>query len=168
MHFKFEHDFDTDPKDFWDIFFDEEYNVELYRRLKMRERRVVEQKDDGETLLRTVQLTPDKEVPSFVRSLINDLSYTERNVYRRSRSEMEVVIEPAMMKNKFDFKAIYAVRPLGPGRCRRSFEGDAKVSVMLVGGKIEKFMIDEVRESYETATVVTREWIAKRKQQAAG
>ena len=30
MHqFKFEHDFDCDAKDYWDVFFDEEYNAEF-------------------------------------------------------------------------------------------------------------------------------------------
>src|SRR5204863_7686090 len=102
-------------------------------------------------------------IPQVFRSVIKDMSYTEHNVFHRDRSSMDVVIEPALMKNKFDFKGVYAVTPLGPGRCRRVFEGDVKIAVMIIGGQIEKFMIERLRASYEIATDVTRKWIAKRK-----
>jgi hypothetical protein len=162
-HFKFEHDFDIDVKDYWDLFFSEEYNVDLYKELKMKERTKLEQTDDGKTLRRATRLTPSTKVPDIFKKVISDMSYTERNVFHRERSEMEVVVEPSMMKDKFDLRGIYSVRPLGEGRCRRKFEGDAKVSVFLVGGQIEKFMIEEIRKSYDVAANVTRRWIVERK-----
>jgi hypothetical protein len=167
MHFRFEHEFDIDPKTYWEIFFDEEYNKELYKRLRMSERQVLEQKDDGKTIRRSIRLTPADDVPAMFKSVIKDTGYTEHDVYYRDRSSMDVTIEPAMMKNKFDFKATYSVAPVGPGndRCRRVFEGDCKVSVMVIGGQIEKYIVENVRSSYDTATAVTREWIAKRKAQ---
>lgn len=162
-HFRFAHDFDIDPQGYWEVFFDEAYNVELYKRTKIKNRQVISQTDDGKIMRRTQRLTPDQELPGFIKSIISDVTYTEIDVFNRERSEMEVRIEPAMMKNKFDFKAIYSVKPLGEGKCRRVFEGDSKVSVMLVGGQIEKYMIDEMRVSYDIAAKVTAEWIAKRK-----
>ena len=162
-HFRFAHDFDIDAKGYWEIFFDDAYNVELYKRTKIKNRQVISQTDDGKVLRRTQRLTPDQELPGFIKSIISDVTYTEHDVLHRDRSEMEVVIEPAMMKNKFDFRAIYSVKPLAEGRCRRVFEGDSKVSVMLVGGQIEKYMIDEMRKSYDEAAKVTAEFIARRK-----
>lgn len=165
-HFRFAHEFDIDPKGYWEIFFDDAYNVELYKRTKIKNRNIVSQTDDGKVLRRTQRLTPDQELPGFIKSIINDVTYTEHDIFHRERSEMEVVIEPAMMKNKFDFRAIYSVKPVGAegsGKCRRVFEGDSKVSVMLVGGQIEKYMIDEMRKSYDEAAKVTAEFIARRK-----
>lgn len=163
MHFRFEHEFDIDPKTYWNIFFDDAYNVDLYKRLRMNDRKVLEQKDDGKVLRRVVKLTPADEVPAMFRSVIKDTGYTEHDTFYRDRSAMDVVIEPSMLKNKFDFRAIYSVIPVGDARCRRIFEGDCKVSVMVIGGQIEKFIVDNVRASYDTAATVTREWIAKRK-----
>jgi hypothetical protein len=162
MHFRYEHDFDIDPQGYWDIFLSEEFTVELYKHLKMRDRQLLENKDDGTVLRRVQKLTPDSEMPAFIKALVSDVSYTEHDLYRKDRSEMEVVVEPAMLKNKFDLKGLYAVKPLGPGRCRRSFEGDVKVSIMLVGGQVEKFMCEQMKDSYETAARLVREWIAKR------
>ena len=163
MHFRFEHDFDTDPKDYWDLFFSEDYNLDLYKQLKMRDRQVIEQKEEGGILRRVVKLTPDEEIPAVFQSVVKDMSYTERNVFDRSRSSMEVTVEPAMMKNKFELRATYSVRPAGPGRSTRVFEGDVKISVMIIGGQMEKFMVERLRTSYETAARVTRQWIAQRK-----
>jgi len=163
MHYHIEHDFDIDPKGYWEIFFSDEYNVDLYAQLKMKDRQVIELKDDGNVMVRAQRLTPTTNLPAIFQKVISDQTYVERNRFDRARSQMEVVIEPAMLKNKFDMRAIYAVTPLDGGRCRRSFDGDVKVSIMLLGGQIEKYMVEQLKTSYEVATRVTRDWIAKKK-----
>ena len=34
---------------------------------------------------------------------------------------------------------------------------------MMIGGKIEKMMIDQMQTAYDEAARVTREWVAKKK-----
>ena len=162
-HYRFEHDFEIDANEYWELFFSEPYNVDLYREMKMKERHVIEHVDDGKVLRRVVKVTPSDDLPAMFKSVVPDTSYTEHDVYHRDRSSMDVVIEPAAGKSKFDMRAVYSVTPLGPGRCRRTFEGDVKVSVMILGGQIEKFMVERLRASYEVATNVTRRWIEKKK-----
>jgi hypothetical protein len=163
MHFRFEHEFDTDPKSYWDLFFSSDYTEDLYRQLRMKSHKILEQKEEGNVLRRTVHMQPAQEVPAVFKSVIKDTSYTEYDLFHRDRSAMDVTIEPGLMKDKFETRGVYSVLPAGEGRCRRVFEGDVKVSIMLVGGKIEKYIVDEMRASYEVATRVTREWIQKRK-----
>jgi hypothetical protein len=67
------------------------------------------------------------------------------------------------MKDKFQTSGDYIVSPLGDNRCRREFKGEVKMSIPLVGGKMESYTVDQMRESYERASRVTREWIAKAK-----
>ncbi len=164
MHYHIEHEFDIDPKGYWDLFFSEEYNVDLFAQLKMKNRTILENRDDGNTLVRVQKLTPTTSLPSIFEKVIPDQTYIERDTFHRDRSSMEVIIEPQVMKNKFDMRAVYSVQPVGEGRCKRVFDGDVKVSIMLLGGQIEKFMVDQLRSSYEVATRVTRDWIAKKKQ----
>jgi hypothetical protein len=76
---------------------------------------------------------------------------------------MKVKIETAMFKDKFHMAGDYIVSPLGDSRCRREFRGDVKVSIALIGGKIEKYMMEQMRDSYEIAARVTRKWIADEK-----
>jgi hypothetical protein len=166
MNFSFTHEFDVAPQGFWDLFFSPPYEEELYKRLKMRTRTVLEHKDDGATIRRTQRMEPQLAVPSWATSVIKDTGYTEYDVMHKATSKMEVRIEPAMMKERFHMHSTFTVTPLGTGRCRREFAGEIKISVPLLGGKIEKLMIEQLREAYDTAAQVTREWIAKKKTQS--
>ena len=76
---------------------------------------------------------------------------------------MNVQIEPAVMRDRFQLAGVFAVTPLGPGRCRREFSGELKVSIPLLGGKIEKFMVDQIRDGYDQAARITRDYLAKQK-----
>ena len=42
------------------------------------------------------------------KSVIGDLSYTEKDVFDRARSSMQVAVEPALMKDRFDMRGVIA------------------------------------------------------------
>ena len=163
MNFSFAHDFDIDPQGFWDLFFSKPYEEDLYKRLKIRTRTVLEHKDEGNLVRRTQRMEPELAVPSWAASVIKDTGYTEYDVLDKATSKMAVRIEPMLMKERFQMSSSFNVTPLGPRRCRREFAGEVKILVPLLGGRIEKLMIDQMREAYDTAAQVTREWVAKQK-----
>jgi len=164
MNFSFVHEFDIDPQAYWELFLSDAFNEDLFRELKVKSRTVVEQTDDSKTFHRVQKVEPSTPIPGFLQSLIKDTAYTEIDTLDRSRGVMRIVIETAMFKDRFDMKGDYIVTPLDGGkRCRREFKGEVRVSVPLLGGKIEKYMMEQMRDSYEIATRVTREWIAKKK-----
>jgi hypothetical protein len=163
MHYRIEHPYDIDPNGYWEMFFSDAYNDELYKELRMTNRKTLELKDEGNIIRRVQQMTPPTDIPSIFKSVIKDTSYIERNVFYRDKSVMEVIIEPQMLKNKFDMRANYSVVPNGDGKCKRIFEGDVKVSIMLLGGQIEKFMVEQLKSNYEITDRVTKAWIAKHK-----
>jgi hypothetical protein len=165
MNFSFVHEFDIDPQGFWDLFFSEPYEEDLYKRLRMRSRTVLERKDEGNILKRTQRMEPPMNIPSWASSVVKETGYTEYDVLDKKASRMEVRIEPAMMKDRFHITSWFQVTPAGPGRCRREYAGEIKISVPLLGGKLEKLMVDQLREAYDTAAQVTREWVAKKKAQ---
>jgi hypothetical protein len=164
MNFSFVHDFDLDPQTYWKLFLSEEFNEELFRELKMKSRSVLKQTDDGKLFHRVQKMEPSTKLPGFLESMVKDTGYTEIDTLDWQRSAMEIVIEPAMLKERFVMRGMYSVTPLDSGaRCRREFKGDVKVSMALIGGKVEKFMLEELRSAYEVAARVTRQWIAEKK-----
>ena len=166
MQFRFVHDFDVEPPQFWEMFFSEAFETELFRGLKMRSWKVTDRRDEGAKLHRTVKLEPAMAVPSWASSVVKETGYTEIDVFLKSESKMHVQIEPAVMRDRFQLSGVFAVTPLGPGRCRREFAGEIKVSIPLLGGKIEKFMVDQIRDGYDQAAHITRDYLAKRKSQS--
>ena len=166
MNFVFAHEFDIDAEGFWKMFFSHEYEQALWKHLKLRNPTILERKDEGNTYRRSVRLEPEMEVPSWAASVVSNTGYIEHDVLHRDRSSMDVRIEPLMMKDRMQLHGAFKVTPLSPGRCRREFSGDIKINVLLIGGKMEKFMIDRMREGYDAAAVMTRDFIACKKSAA--
>ena len=163
MNFVFGHDFDIDVPTYWKIFLSPEFNEEMFLKdLRMKSYKVLERTDDGKKMHRVQKLEPSNPVPGFLQSIIPDTGYTEIDDLDFSTNTMKVKIETVMFRDKFSMSGDYVVIPLDGGkRCRREFRGVVKVSVPLVGGKIEKYMLEQIRDSYDVAARCTRRWIEK-------
>ena len=160
MNFNFAHEFDIDVANYWKIFLSPEFNKEMFSALKMKEYRVLEREDDGKHFHRVQMLEPTTPIPGFLQSVVKSTGYTEIDDLDWATNVMNVRIETAMFKDRFRMEGKYAVAPLDGGkRCRRSFAGEVKVSMPLIGGKIEKYMMEQVRDSYDTAARITRLWV---------
>jgi hypothetical protein len=162
MNFHFSHDFDIDVANYWKIFLSEEFSKEMFADLKMKKYEVSKREDDGKRFVRVQTLEPTTPIPSFLTSLIKSTAYTEYDDLDWATNTMKVDIKTAMFQDKFKMGGNYTVTPLDGGkRCRREFKGEVKVSIALIGGRIEKYMLEQMRDSYETAAATTRRWIAK-------
>ena len=73
---------------------------------------------------------------------------------------MKTVTIPGFAADRIHTVGTYRLEPLGPDRVKRVWEGVCECKIPLLGGKVEKHLVDEVRESYRRATVFTRRWIA--------
>jgi len=163
MKFSIVHEFDIDAKGYWQLFLSPEFTEALMAGLKMKNFKAHDQTDDGKVMRRKQSMEPDVAIPGMFAKFVPNLGYTEYDTLDWATSTMHVKIEPAAMKDKFQTEGDYIVTPLGEHRCRREFRGETKVSVPLVGGKMEQFTVDEMKKSYETATRITKEWIARKK-----
>jgi hypothetical protein len=165
MNFSFVHEFDIDVAAYWKIFLSEPFVADLYKELKMKSFKVEKQEDDGKVMRRVVKCEPSTPVPGFLQSVIKDTGYTEVDTLEWSKNVMRVDIETAMFKDRFKMWGDYIVTPLDGGkRCKREFRGECKVSVPLLGGRIEKYMMEQLRDSYDLAAKVTRKWVEQKKQ----
>jgi hypothetical protein len=168
MNFSFVHEFDIDPAGYWKIFLASDFNKDLFAELKMKKYEVLEQKDDGKHFHRRQICEPSTPIPGFLQSLVKSTGYTEIDEMEWGSNIMQIKIETAMLKDRFSMSGSYIVTPLDGGkRARREFKGEVKVTVPLIGGRIEKFMMEQLRDSYDIAARVTRRWIEKQKTPSA-
>ncbi|MGB1276172.1 MAG: DUF2505 domain-containing protein, partial [Nannocystaceae bacterium] len=150
---------DTSLDRYWEMFFDDDYNRELYRALDI-DRTVLKVEPDGDVTRREVLLKPQREIPKLFKKIMKgSLEYTEHNVFDRGRSLLEVRIVPAFGADKITNVGTYRVVDLGSNRVRRIYEGECKCKIPLVGGKVEKHIVGEIRASYVTTTDVSRKWL---------
>jgi uncharacterized protein DUF2505 len=164
MKYTIEDTFDVSAASYWETFFSEEFNRAMWPALDITWEPIsLERKREGESLeiVRVQKLTPKRELPALVQKFVKGaLSYTERNEFKARENSMRTKTTPSFMADKIDTYGVYRLEELGPNRVKRIWDGTFDCSIPLIGGKIEKMLVEEVRESYRRSTEFTRQWHA--------
>ena len=160
--FRIVHTFAADPARYWKLFFHEPFNVALYERIKVKERKVLDWKETDGTIVRSIKIVPARDLPGFIKKLVGgDLGYVESSTFYKDKDSMDVVVEPTLFKDRTTVKARYWIEPAGEGKLKRTFEGSIKVDMPLVGKKVEQFIIEDMTRGYEITTQMMNEWLLK-------
>ena len=161
-HFKIVHDFNTDPASYWKVFLHEPYNVELYDRIGVKERTVLDRSEDARTVKWSIRIVPKRDLPTVIKKIVGgDLGYTEISTLHRDENWIDVKVVPSLMKERTTIKAKYTLVPVGDKKVRRTFEGDIHIDLPLVGKKVEAVILEDMQRSYDVAAKVTSEWLAR-------
>jgi hypothetical protein len=164
MKYTIEDVFDVSAAHYWQVFFSQEFNEALWPALNIEWQLLkLERRGEGDALEidREQRLTPRRELPGFMEKLVKGkLSYVERNAFRARDNFMRTTTTPSFMPEKINTNGVYRLEVLGPQRVKRIWEGTCEVNVALIGGRIEKTLVEEIRESYRKATDFTRKWHA--------
>lgn len=162
--FSIVHEFDADPATYWEIFWDEAFNADQYARMHCG-RQLLLLRDEEAQRVRDQEIRPERDVPAVLRKILpkGALRYVEHGVFAKPAGPLDVRVQVPTLGERFQLHAVYRVDPLPAGRCRREFAGECSIKVPLVGGLGEKAVVDNMRETYETAARVQAEWIARRK-----
>lgn len=164
MKYTIEDIFDVSAARYWQVFFDDAFNAALWPALDIAcEPIELRRTGEGDALeiVREQRLTPKREVPALIQKFVKGgFSYTEKNTFKARENMMRTVTTPSFMADKITTHGIYRLEVLGPKQVKRVWEGTVECSIPLLGGKVEKILVDEVRESYRRATEFTRKWHA--------
>lgn len=165
MEYRIEDTFDVSVERYWEMFFSEEYNAALWPALDIGwELLVFEREGEGtQTRIRREQrLTPRREVPKFISKLVSGaITYLEKNDFSAADNAMKTVTIPGFAADRINTVGTYRLEARGPDKCARIWEGVCECRIPLIGGKVEKQLVQEVRESYRRTTDFTRKWIAE-------
>jgi hypothetical protein len=167
-HFSIAHEWNTNLERFWDVFFDDAFNDELSRRLKLKERTVLERSETDTTMVWVLRILPERDLPGFVKSLVKgDFGYVERNTYYKGKNTIETAIQPTLFADRTRIGGTFTLDVPGPGRVRRTWTGQIRVDVPLLGRKIEELIKSDMALSFGVAADVTREFLAKHPERRA-
>ena len=159
MEYTIEDTFDVSPTRFWEIFFSEAFNAALWPALDIT--------CEALTVHREIRLTPQREVPRALRSLINStVSYVETDDFKAANDTMQTRTTPSFMADRIDNHGTFRLERLGDTRVKRIWAGHCVAKVPLLGGRVEDFLVDQIRESYRKTTAFTRDWIARHRDSA--
>lgn len=153
------HTFDCTPERFWKMYWDPAFDATLQKEAAIR-RDLLEERREGEVLVRRLRITPDRDLPGPVAALLGakKLVYEQENRWDEARGVLHWRVIPTILPGKLDAKGQFRVGPAAGG-CEQVVEGDIAVNVRFVGGQIEKAVVGEVEKSYDRTAAACREWL---------
>lgn len=163
MKYRIQDSFDTTPTHYWEVFFDEEYSRVLFEHIDIDWQLLeLEREGEGDDLVirRVQRLTPRREIPRVMRKFVEGaIAYTEHNVFKARDDSMLVRTVPSFLSEKVKAHGVYYLEVVGPNEVKRVFDAECTCKLPLVGGTIERHIVDEVKESYRRTTAFTRTWL---------
>lgn len=166
MRYRISHLTNTDIDTFWDkLFFDEAYNEALYSghlRFSTYNVQKLEKQADG-TVVKRVEAAPPIELPGTIKKVLGDFSsYIEDGVYNPKTRRYVVNVTPSTAADKVKTRVEVWCEPKGDKQCERIAEIDNEVKIFGVGKVVEKFIEQQMRDTYDKAAEFTNRWIAEK------
>ena len=156
MKFQHENRYDAVPEDVVAMQTDEAYRSSLKSRTRSAGHHVSVTDEGGSTVVEVDQRLKTQGIPSFAQKLVGEtIQLVQREEWTDDRATFELTIpgKPGHLRGTI------VVEPDGDGTVER-VSGEAKASIPLVGGKIEKLLIDLVTHSLERSQERGAAWLA--------
>ena len=147
--FCFEHVFRADsPEDLLVSFFDDDCQAGLDRVLDIASRDVLE-RGAGRRVCRVV---PNRRIP-----LIGGSFHYVESVTRTGTDELAIEIRPSLQR--VVISATYRLERAGAREIRRRYAGTVSVNIALIGGRLERGIVEELGRSLPAAAASTQAWL---------
>ena len=157
------HDLDCTPEKFWEMFFDNALQGEIFLKLlHFPKWEVADFKDGDKEITRTTKAQPKMEVPGAVAKIIGDgFAYTEKGTFDKGTKVYKFVITPSTMAEKIKNEGVVRCEPRGDGKCTRVVDITMEAKIFGIGGMIEKTFEKQTRDGWEASAKFLNEHAKK-------
>ena len=159
------HDIAASEDVFWKVFFDKEFNEELFlRTLGFDAWKIVSIDETADRIERVVDAVPKiGDLPGPLKKLVeNGVGYRERGTFVRADRRMKITVEPSVMTDKLSISGVIHTERTGDQTCRRIYDAVVVAKVFGIGGMIESRILQDIKQSYDKAAVMTNRWVKEK------
>lgn len=122
-------------------------------------REIIERVDDDARYRCECRVFPRRQLPGFVRPFVRGgLEYHEVVSWDKATDVLEIDVQPAVLGGRSRIRASARVVADGADAVR-IYNGTVTVEVALVGGRIERGIIEEIGRTMDAAAEHTRAWL---------
>lgn len=164
MDLRLEHAFENiTPLAYWELFFDDEaYAKAIHAHLRVEVLSLeVDKIKGGEAMVakRTLRLRPLRETPGFLGKLLGgSTTVTDLSELDLAAGRMVSSITLPTIGSRVDYGGTYRWQQRGSG-FNRIFEGYCRARIPLLGGRLERYFLDELKKSIDAAYEFTVGWL---------
>jgi hypothetical protein len=162
MKFDMRHEFPCPPDLIWELLDDPEFDRRLAAATQAK-RVTVENRMDGKQRYIRRSITAKRTLPAPMAKMIgsDEIGWDQETWHEPGTERMRWKITPRVLQGRMTGEGTTIVRAT-PRGCERVISGDLTVKVALIGGPMEKKLVEDVQQSYENAARILRELIAER------
>ena len=158
--FTMRHDLDCDCEKFWKLFFEKDFNEQLFKALEFPEWKLLDTKETDTEIVRTVKATPKMEAPAAVAKLLgSSFGYDEVGRFDKASKTLKFIIKPNVMTEKLRNEGTVKCEPRGDGKSTRVVEIIAEAKVFGVGGMIESSFEKSFRTGWQKSADFINKWV---------
>jgi hypothetical protein len=163
--FTLTHEINCNAETFWKVFFDKDFNTQLYKGpLGFPDFTVVEQSETETTITRKVAAQPKMDVPGPVQKLIGPgFRYTEEGALSKSERVWRWKMIPSTLADKLFTSGTIRVEPVGDAKVRRVADMSIEAKIFAVGGLIESTAEKQMRDGWDRSAVFMNKWLVDHK-----
>ena len=163
MHMDVRHDLPAGITDAWRLLQDDAYRQAQRAHTDTTGEVISEENCPDGTRLRRTRVTLGRDLPKVATNLLGErrLAYTlEENIDdARHRIRWKVIVD--RVASKVRAEGTFSLEPIDDNTCLRVVTGEIKVSVPLIGSRIEKGIAEDLTRSYESTAHFARQWLAE-------
>ena len=158
--FTMRHDLDCDCDTFWKLFWELDFNEQLFKALEYPAWKLVDTKETDKEIIRTVKATPKMEAPGPVAKLLgSSFGYDEEGRFDKATKTHKFIITPNVLAGKLRNEGTVKCEPRGEGKSTRIVEIIAEAKVFGVGGMIESSFEKSFRTGWQKSAEFTNQWV---------
>ena len=158
--FTMRHDLDCDCDTFWKLFWELDFNEQLFKALEYPAWKLVDTKETDKEIIRTVKATPKMEAPGPVAKLLgSSFGYDEEGRFDKATKTHKFIITPNVLAGKLRNEGTVKCEPRGEGKSTRVVEIIAEAKVFGLGGMIESSFEKSFRTGWQKSADFINKWV---------
>ena len=148
MRFDAEQRFEVEVEHLLALFTDPDFYAPLVGLPKISSPELIDHRVAGGHVLISYRQRYTGDLPSAAQAMIDahKISWIEELDFDLSASAADTRLKPDHYADRFSCSGRYTFSPLGPGRSARRLDGDLRVRVPLVGGRVENALVSGLKE----------------------
>lgn len=164
MHFTIEHTIPMGREEYWRILHDREFEAFQARELKLKAYDEISATQEGDVVRRRVRVKPQAQLPETIKKLLasyinpDEIGYEEEQEKYLKDYYLKFRIHPPIFADRVRIAGVFSLQELDSSRCLRLLEGDIEISLFGIGRIVEKFILEELRRTYDKIPDIVRRW----------
>lgn len=142
-------------------YFDPDHLAFQDRLAQLGDRVVVESSETGAVRKCTWRVTSQRQLPVIARPFVDGgkLRFLESMTWRRSDDIVETSVTPEILGGRVQIAGVYQLSQIAEGQVRRLYKGTISANMRLVGGKIERGILETISENMPAMAQCTQTWL---------